>query len=206
MKPTARHLLLLAALLAAGPARADGFLASRHGLSTLVGLGWEATLPQGSTRDFIDRTSFRGGRLDLSFGVVSGLSLGLTGSWAWVTQSAALGTLPLAAGAVTGPAYNRAHLLDGLLTATWYMGRGPLQPYLGVGLGGGWHGTYRAVASVAREESGWHGSAAARAGLLWTVRPGFGIDLQVRPTFSNARLGESTRASWLSIGLGLAAY
>lgn len=206
MKPTLRHLLLLAALAASGSARADGFLASRHGLSTLVGLGWDVTQPLGATRDYVDRTSFRGGHLDLSFGVASRLSLGLSASWSWLAQSPALASLPLQAGTISGPGYRRAQLIDGMLTATWYLGRGNVQPYLGVGGGGGRHGTYRAVASVTREESGWHGTAAARAGLLWTVRPGFAIDLQVRPTFSNLRLGDAKRTSWLSIGLGLAAY
>jgi opacity protein-like surface antigen len=198
--------LIAGVILCAGAARADGYLETRHQLSTLVSVSWEAAFPQGSTRDFIDKTSFRGGQLELGFGVASRLSLGVSASWNWVAQSRAMGSLDLPGGAISGPAYRRAQLLGALATAHWYLRGGAVQPYLGAGLGGGWHGTHVAVASIVRTESGWHWAGEPRVGVLVAVRPGLAVNLQARYAFTTARLGDAKDARWLAVDVGLAVY
>jgi hypothetical protein len=198
--------LLTAALVLPGAARPDGYLESGFRLSTLVSIGWDTVVPQQDLRDFVDRRSFRGGQLELGFGVARHFSLGLSGSWSWLSQRFPTGSLLLPDGAISGKAYRRAQLTELRGTAHWYLTNGPLQPYLGVALGGGRYDTYVAVADVTRTSSGWHAAGEPRAGLLWTVRPGLAVHLQGRYVFTNARIGDARDARWLALDLGLALY
>jgi len=198
--------LLAAVLLGAGAARADGYLESRRQLSTLLSVTWEAAFPQGAARDFVDKTSFRGGQLELGFGVASRLALGVSASWNWLAQNRAMGSLDLPDGTISGPAYRRAQLIGALATGHWYLRGGAVQPYLGVGLGGGWHGTHVAVANVIRTASGWHWAGEPRVGVLLAVRPGLAVNLQARYALTTARLGDAKDARWIAVDVGLAVY
>ncbi|HET6923127.1 MAG TPA: hypothetical protein VFI16_08265 [Anaeromyxobacteraceae bacterium] len=198
--------LLLAQLLAAGAARADGYLDSRSHLPTRVSLSWEALVPRHSLRAFVDRASFRGGQLEVGFGVARHLSLGLSASWNWLAGEAATDSLQFPDAVVTGAAYRRVQLTELRATLHWYLASGPVQPWVGAGLGGGWHETYLAVADQARTASGWHAAAEPRAGLLWTVGAGLALGLQARYAFTTARLGEAADVRWLAVDLGLTVY
>lgn len=201
------HLALAPALLlAAGAARADGFAQSGLQLSTLVSLSWEATVPQGALRGFVDGVGWRGGELQIATGVARHLSLGLCGSWNWLARSYPSGSLEFPGGAITGAAYRRAQLVGLRLTLVWYLTGGRVQPWIGAGLGGGWHESYVAVASVVQTASGWHAAAEPRVGLLWTVRPGLAVNAQARYAFTTARIGDARDVRWLALGVGLAVY
>ncbi len=201
-----RLALLPTVLLATGAARADGFLESGSQLSTLVSLSWEAVVPQGALREFIDQTAWRGGELQIGAGVARHLSLGMCASWNWVAQSFPSGSFQFPDATITGAAYRRLQLVGLRATLHWYLGGGPVQPWLGAGLGGGWHQSYLAVADVVRTASAWHAAAEPRAGLLWTVSPGLAVNLQARYVFTTARLGEAREARWLAVALGVAVY
>jgi hypothetical protein len=206
VKRTLELAVLVAAVALPGAARPDGYLESGFRLSTLVSIGWDTVVPQQDLRDFVDRRTFRGCQFELGFGVARHFSLGLAGSWNWLSQGFPTGSLLLPDGAISGKAYRRVQLTELRGTAHWYLTNGPLQPYLGTALGGGRHETYVAVAEVVRTSSGWHAAAEPRAGLLWTVRPGLAVDLQARYVFTNARIGDARDARWLAIDLGLALY
>lgn len=197
---------LLAAALGPGVARADGFVESAFQLPTLVSIGPEVAISQRALRDLVDAPSFRGGHLEVTFGLARQLAAGLSGSWNWMAQGFPSGSLQLPNGAITGRAYRRVQLADLRGTATWYLAKGPAQPYLGVGLGGGWHSTYVAVASVVRTSGGWHAAGEPRAGLLWTVRRGVAVNLQARYVFTNAQIGDVRDARWLALDVGIALY
>jgi hypothetical protein len=198
--------LLTALILGAGTACADGYADSAYRLPTLVAIGWESIVPQRALRGTLDRTSFRGGQLEIGYGVARHLSLGFSGSWSWMAQSFAAGSLPLPDGEITGKAYRRVQLVELRATAHRYLTNGPVQPYLGVGAGGGWHGSYVAVADVIRTAGAWHAAGEPRAGLLLTLRPGLAVNLQARYVFSTARIGDARDARWLAVDLGVALY
>jgi len=193
-------------LHATGAARADGYLESGSQLPTLVSVSWEMVVPQSAVPDYVEQTSFRGGQLELGFGVARHLSLGLSASWNWLAQELPTGSLQLPDAVITGAAYRRVQLTELRATLHWYLTNGPVQPWVGVGLGGGWHESYLAVADQMRTASGWHAAAEPRAGLLWTVRAGLAVGLQARYAFTTARLGDAKDARWLAVDLGLAVY
>ncbi len=201
-----RLALAAALLLAAGAARPDGFAQSGSQLSTLVSLSWEAAVPQGALRGFVDRVTWRGGELQIGVGVARHLSLGLCGSWTWLAQSYPSGSLQFPGGTITGAAYQRAQIVGLKLALEWYLAGGTVQPWIGAGLGGGWHESYVAVADVVQTASAWHGAAEARVGVLWTVSPGLAVNVQARYAFTTARLGDARDARWLAFGAGLAVY
>lgn len=203
-----RTLLVLLAIMifGAATARADGYAESAFRLPTLVAISWETTIPQRDLRDFVDRRSLRGGQVELRYGVARHLSLGVSGSWSWLSQGFPAGSLQLPDGDITGKAYRRAQLIELRATVHWYLTSGSVQPYLGLGAGGGWHGTYIAVADVIRTAGAWHAAGEPRAGVLWTVRPGLALNLQARYVFTRARLGDVEDARWLAVALGLALY
>lgn len=206
MKRVLHRALLAAALAAPAAASPAGYAENPYQLPTLVSVAWEATAPRGELRDFVDRSTFRGGELEIGFGVARHLSLGFAGSWGWISQRSSSGTLQLPDGAISGPSYRRAQLTELRGTAHWYLTNGPVQPYVGLGLGGGRHETYAAVADVVRTSSGWHAAGEPRAGFLWTVRPGLAVIVQGRYVVTNARIGDAKNARWLAFELGLALY
>ena len=175
-------------------------------LPTLVSVSWETVVPQGGLRGFVDRRSSRGGQLEIGFGAARHLSLGLSASWNWLSQSLPTGSLQLPDAVITGAAYHRAQLVGLRATLHWYHTNGPVQPWVGAGLGGGWHESYLAVADQVRTASGWHAAAEPRAGLLWTVGAGLAVGLQARYVFTTARVGDAKDARWLAVDLGLAVY
>lgn len=201
-----RLALAPALLLAAGAARADGFAQSGLQLSTLVSLSWEATVPQGALRDFADGVGWRGGELQVAAGVARRLSLGVCGSWNWLSQSYPSGSLQFPDAVLTGATYRRAQLVGLRAILHWYLAGGAVQPWIGAGLGGGWHESYVAVADMAQRTSAWHAAAEPRAGLLWTVRPGLAVNVQARYAFTTARIGDARDARWLALGVGVAVY
>ncbi|HEU4382189.1 MAG TPA: hypothetical protein VFR85_01700 [Anaeromyxobacteraceae bacterium] len=198
--------LLLASLLPAGAARADGYVESSRYLPTLVSVSWETVIPQGDLRSFVDRTSFRGLQVELGFGLARHFSLGISASWNWLAQNVATGSLEFPDAVITGAAYHRVELVGLRGTFHWYLTDGPMQPWLGVGLGGGWSESYLAVADQVRTAGRWYGAAEPRAGLLWTIRPGMGVGLQARYVFTTAEIGDVKDARWLALDLGLALY
>jgi hypothetical protein len=198
--------LIPALFLATGTARADGFLESGSQLPTLVSLSWEGVVPQGPMRGFVDQTAWRGGELQIATGVARHLSLGMCASWNWVAQAFPSGSFQFPDATITGAAYRRVQLVGLRATLQWYLTGGPVQPWLGAGLGGGWHQSYLAVADVVRTGSAWHAAAEPRAGLLWTVSRGLAVNLQARYVFTTARIGDARDARWLAVDLGLAVY
>ena len=163
-------------------------------------------VPYGALRDFVDQTSLRGGQLEIGFGVARRLSLGLSASWNWLAQELPSDSLQLPDAVITGAAYRRVQLTDLRATLHWYLANGRVQPWVGVGLGGGWHESYVAVADQVRTASGWHAAAEPRAGLLWTVGAGLALGLEARYVFTNAQLGDAGGLRWLAVDLGLAVY
>jgi hypothetical protein len=193
-------------LLAAGSARADGYLESKYQLTTLLSLTWEAGIPIGTLRDFIDATSFRGGQFEARFGVARHLSLGLATSWNWFAQNFSNRTVDFPNATVTASGYDRVQFITLRGTFHWYLLDGPVQPYLGVGAGGVWTGWYQVVADYTTSSNGFAFTADPEVGLLLTVSQGLAVHLLARYPFTLASYRHVENAQWVGVDLGVAVY
>jgi hypothetical protein len=202
LRPATAALLLLAA----GSARADSYLESKYRLSTLLSLTWEVGVPTGTLRDFVDAASFRGGQLEVRFGVARHLSLGLATSWNWFAQTFSQRTVTYPNATITAPVYDRVQLIALRGTLHWYLVDGPVQPYLGVGAGGTWTSWRQTVADATTSSSRFDFTADPEAGILFTVGTGFAIHVLARYPYTLASYGTARNAQWIGVDVGLAVY
>lgn len=200
-----RGLVVVLALLA-GAARADGFQDSAYRRSTLLSVAWEAAVPTAGLRDYVDEPGFRGGTVELRRGVASRLSLGLAATWGWLSQSHSWKSVQYVDASVTGPLYQRVRLAAFRGTGHWYLTRGPLQPYVGVGAGTLSYETYRNVAGSVETGSGWTAVVDPQIGVLWSLGRGLAVHFQAHVLLTRARFYGVEDARWLGIQAGLAGY
>jgi hypothetical protein len=203
---TAQAVAVAVLLAAAGTARADGYLESSYRLSTLVSLTWEAAAPLQDLRTYVDQTSFRGGQLDLRFGVARHLSLGLATSWNWFAQTFEQKSVSYPDATVTAAVYDRAQFIALQGTVHWYLLDGPVQPYLGAGAGGVWTSTFESVADLSRSSHSFDFAARGDAGVLVSIGPGFAVHVSARYQYTLASLRGVEDAQWLGVNVGLAVY
>jgi hypothetical protein len=202
LKPAA----VAALLLAGGLARADGYLDNPYRLTALVSIGWEIGVPVGSLRDFASATSIRGGVFEARIGIVRHFSLGLSTTWNWFSKNSSQETLTFPNSNVTGAVYQRVQFFTLRGTGHWYMTDGPLQPYLGLGLGVAWNNAYREVADVSISENGFNFAGDPQLGLLWTVAQGLALNVQARFQFTFTKFFDVKNAHWLGIDIGMALF
>ena len=192
--------------LAPGLARADSYLESPYRLTTLVSLTWEVGVPLQDLRSYVDEPSYRGGQLEVRFGLARHLSVGLATSWNWFAQNFAQKSLSYPNATVTAAVYDRVQLITLRGTLHWYLLDGPVQPYLGLGAGGAWHSTFQAVADLSDSSHGFDFTADPNLGILFTIGPGLAVHLAARYQFTLAKFRGVERAQWLGASLGLAVY
>ena len=198
--------LALLLLTAAGAARADAYLESRYRLTNLVGVTWEASIPVGTLRDFVDQPTYRGGQLEVRTGVTRHLSLGLASSWDWITQNFTKKTTQFGDALVTAPTYDRLQLITLRGTLDWYLTDTMVQPYLGAGVGGVWASAIRAVGPTSRSHSEFTLVAEPHLGALITIAPGIAVLANARYQYTLANAFEAKNIRTVVLGVGLAVY
>jgi hypothetical protein len=196
----------MAVLLAAGAARADGYLESEYRLGTLVSVTWEVARPGGGLRDFVDATSARGGQLDVRFGVARHLSLGLATSWNWFSQNFSQLSANYPNATVTSPAYRRAQIFTLRAAGHWYLTDGPLQPYLGLGIGAARDDTYQSLLDFVSTSSRLRFAADPQVGLLFRLGPGVALHAQVRYQLTFDKTADLKNVQWVGGQIGIAVY
>lgn len=201
-----RGLVAAALVLLAGTAGAEGFQESSYRRSTLISVGWEVAVPVAGLRDLVDEPGLRGGQVELRRGVARGLSLGVAAGWSWLFQNHAWKSVEYPDAVVTGPLYERVRLASVRGTGHWYLTRGPLQPYLGVGAGGLSYETYRNIGGSVETGSGWAGVVDPQVGFLWSIGRGLAVHVQAHFLYSWARFSGVEEARWVGIQAGLAGY
>ncbi len=201
-----RAAFALAFLLAAASARSDGYVESPHRLTTLVGVTWEGGVPLTSMRGYADQLSYRGGQVEVRFGLVRHLSVGLATSWNWFSQTFPTRSVQYPSATVTGRAYDRVQLITLRATAHWYLTDGPVQPYLGAGIGAAWVSDYQSVSTLATSDSRFALTVDPQLGILVSVGRGLAIDVAARWHYTRARFAQVENANWAGLAVGVAAY
>ncbi len=165
---------------AAAAARAEGYAESRHRLGPLVSLTWEASRPLDSLRDHIDADSHWGGQFEVRGAVAPHLSLGLASSWTWFSRSVGQATGTVGDATVTAPSYRRNQAFTLRATAHWYLFDGPVQPYVGGGVGGARVDTYETLGPIAKTAHEVGLAADPQVGFLIAVRGGLALHVTAR--------------------------
>lgn len=210
MRTAIVRIAIAAALLSSGSARAEEAWVSTPDYRpdmTLFIVNWEITGPIGSFGDYIDDTSLRGGSIEFRSFVSEKVSLGLSFSWNRFDQTFDLVTAPITNGTASGPVYRYADMFGVRALAHYYLAPGPLQPYLGVGIGGAWNYAYQQVADVSDSQENFNFIVDPEVGLLyWLAQGGLDAALNVafRYTYTTATVGRESDTQALSGIVGLA--
>lgn len=104
--------------------------------NSLLGVSWDISLPSGSSTNFVDETSIRGGQFDFRSFYRSNISTGLTVGWNAYQEYTPRSTYQIENGAITTDLTKYVYTLPILLNLHYYY---PLneyvRPYVGGGIG-----------------------------------------------------------------------
>lgn len=209
MKTFARF-AVVSTLLLSGLARAqdDAWLSTGtyRPNQTLFFINWEIAGPVSGFGNYIQDTSLRGFSVESRSFLRENFSLGLSFSWNRFNQTFDLLSVPITNGTASGPVYRYADMFGIRGLAHFYLVRGPLQPYLGAGIGGVWDFAFQQVADLSRTQSNFDFIVSPEVGLLYTFARGAtnaSLNLAFRYTYTTAKVGQYSDASTLSGIVGL---
>jgi hypothetical protein len=201
--------IAVAAALLSGTARAEEAWVSTgsyHPHQTVFVLNWEIAGPIGGFANYINDTSLRGISLEARSFIRDNLSLGLSFSWNRFSQTFDLIQVPITSGTASGPVYRYADQFGIRGIAHYYFGRGQLQPYLGVGIGGAWNYAYQQIADLTASQSNFNFIVNPEVGaLFWFAHGGTSgaLNIAFRYTYTTATAGREHDLQTLSGIVGL---
>ena len=194
-----RRLLLAVAMLLPLQAHADGFIQTTQlHRSRLIAFNWEYAIPVLTLRaGLVSEGSPAGFDLGLRFGVSRRLSLGVSGTWNKITQSA------------SPSASFQALSLRG--TAHWYFSNSEFQPYVGLFAGGAY---LESIQGSGPTKINWAPVAGPELGMLLTIADGLALIVAGRYEIAftkiqvngNPDLATLKSPSWVAIQVGFAFY
>lgn len=207
MKTTIARAAVVGALLAAGSASAQGFETYRP-RQTMYILNYEVSTALGSFSDkFISETSWRGFSFEGRSMVKERLSIGLGFTYNRFEQThSLLSTTTPNGGTLSGPVYRYADQLGFKALVHAYLLEGPLQPYVGVGIGGVWTYAYAQTTDLARADDGFDFIASPEVGLTFTAAHGassIGLNFAVRYNYTTADFLSVNDAQSLAVVIGV---
>lgn len=207
MKTMILRAAVVGALLAAGAAQAQGFETYRP-RQTMTMFNYEMSAALGSFKDdFVSDTSWRGFSFEARSMVAERISAGIGFTYNRFDQTYSNVTLDLdSGGTFSGPVYryNDQLAIKGLLH--YYLGQGPIQPYLGVGLGGVWSYAFAQTADLANSDDGFDFIASPEVGLTFTAARGassVGLNVAFRYNYTTADFLRVNDAQSMALVVGL---
>jgi hypothetical protein len=207
MKTRIVRAVVVGALLSAGVAEAQGFTTYRPRQSMYL-FNYEVSSALGSfSSDFISSTSWRGFGFEGRSWVADMISVGLGFDWNRFEQTHSNLVLAVGnGGTFSGPVYRYADqfAVKGLVHA--YFLQGPVQPYLGVGIGGVWTYAYAQTTDLARSDDGFDFILSPEAGLTLTAARGsssVGLNVSVRYNYTTADFHQVKDAQSLGVNVGI---
>jgi hypothetical protein len=208
MKTTIARSAVLAALLAAGAAHAQGFETYRP-RETLNFFNYLISIPVGNFNDkFIKDTSFRGFGFDARSLLREQFSVGVgidftrfQQTFPNLTQETAIG-----GGLISGPVYRYADQFDIKALFHGYLRQGPILPYAGVGIGGVWTYAYQQSADLANAHNNFSFILTPEIGATFTAAKGassLGLNLALRYNYTTSDFFKVSDASNFQIVIGI---
>ncbi len=210
MKNAIARTVVVATLLALARAADAQWYETYRPRETMYLFNYEVSNALGSFSDkFVSETSWRGFGFEGRSMVRDQLSLGLgfdfnrySQTHPMLTQAAHNG------GTISGPVYRYADQFAIRALAHYYLMRGPMQPYVGLGIGGVWSYSFQQIADLQASQDGFHFIIDPEIGLLYQLmrgRTSLDLNLAFRYTFTTSDVGRSTGTTQtISPILGLA--
>jgi opacity protein-like surface antigen len=207
LRRAALALALLGSLVLARPARADAYLDDWHPYQTFWGLNWEVAFPVGSlASNWTSTVGWLGGGFDLRVGVWRRLSVGVSGTWDYWSQTFNQLTLERPGLTFTGPVFRQLSVFSARVTAHWYFTQTTFQPYVGVGVGGAWFSAKQQTVNYLDDYYPGSFLVAPEVGCLWNVVPKLALYGAARWQFTTASFAGVSSALWPSVQLGVAYF
>ncbi len=176
--------------------------ADRFGMNAF---GWEMARAVGDAHDAHDSVALAGGAVDQRFFVVPKLTLGFGMSQQVFDDTKPYETYQLKSGAITAKLYEFTQIFQLKFLAHYYfLERGPVQPFAGIGLGYGWaeHSTSVADFTLSRDSSAFVLSPEAGALFVFGEDVPVGLQGTVRYNYTTADFGDLKSFSFLSWMVG----
>jgi opacity protein-like surface antigen len=177
-------------------------------------LNYEISAPVSGFKDFISDWSFRGFSLEGRYMVSPHLSIGGGFSGNRFQQTSSNLTVDVsnnnASGNISGPTYRYTDNLSLKALVHYYFSEGKLQPYVGVGIGGGWFYSYAQLVDLALSHDSFDFIVQPELGLLYELSSGstsLAVNLAVRYTYTTADMvnNRASNIQWLTLPvIGLA--
>ncbi len=191
----------------------DGFQLGQ----SLVVVNWEIAAPIYGFHNYISDWSLRGFSVEGRRMIRPKISLGGSFSWNRWSQTYNNLSIPVSGGAnagisngvLSGPIYRYADMFALRALAHYYLMEGPIQPYVGVGIGGVWGYSYQQVVDLTTAQNGFYFIIDPEVGALIQVAKSgtssFNLNLALRYTFTTVDMGRVTGdAQTFSIIAGIA--
>ena len=176
---------------------------------------WEISGPVGGFKDnYISDWSLRGFSLEGRRKIHPKVSVGGSVSWnRWdQTNLNASASLPYSQagsnGVISGPVYRYADMFALRFLAHYYLMEGPIQPYVGVGIGGVWTYAYQQVVDLTAAQNGFYFIVDPEIGVLVRLlqqgTSSLNLNVAFRYTYTTSDVGRQGDTSTISPILGLA--
>jgi hypothetical protein len=173
---------------------------------TLMAVNYEPSLPIGSFEDYVSDWSWRGFSFEGRKKINPRLSAGLSFSWNRWDETFSDLTVDIPGGVASGPVYRYADMFAIRALAHYYLLDGPIQPYVGVGIGGAWSYAYQQVVDLADSQNGFDFIVSPEGGVLVELVSGstsVGLNIAFRYTYTTADVGRDSEISTISPIVGL---
>jgi outer membrane protein len=160
-------------------------------------------VPMGETKDYIEKTSFRGMGIEFEKEVMDNLGVGGLIAWNTFYEAIPEDTYPLTNGAITGKQFRYLNTLPIMATASYYLASEEqmIRPYLGMGLGTYWIEQRTDMGLYSDVNKSWHFGLAPKAGIMVPISfsTSMYVGLNYNIAFKTSKLDQQ---SWLGINVG----
>jgi outer membrane protein len=175
---------------------------------TLVALNWEISAPLSDLKTFTPDWSFRGFSVEGRYMLPNRLSLGGSLAVNRFTTTNSNGQVDIKNGTITGPVFRYFDTFAIRALAHYYFMDGPIQPYIGAGIGGTWAYSYQQVVDLGTSVDNFYFIVDPEIGVLWEITHGttsLHLNLAIRYTYTTASLVKGSNAQWMTLPvIGLA--
>lgn len=175
---------------------------------TLVVANWEISAPLSDLKTYTPDWSFRGFSMESRYMLANRLSLGGSLSINRFTTTDMNGQADIKNGTITGPVFRYFDSFAIRALVHYYFMDGPIQPYVGAGIGGTWTYSYLQVVDLAATTNNFNFIVDPEIGVLWELMHGptsLHLNLAIRYTYTTATMVKGSNAQWATLPvIGLA--
>jgi len=178
----------------------------------LGSMTYQISVPMGDTKDFIDKTSFRGVGIDFRYFVQKKTTVGFMFGWN-VFDERSYGTTEVERdnpGTITGTQQRYLNSFPIMINAHYYFGnKGQIRPYVGINAGGYIMPQELGIGIYSFYESRWEWGAAPEAGILIPANydAGFIVSGKYNYAFTGvSAVGTDINHSYVSASVGFYWY